>query len=268
MAATLWMLRPAIAVVELTGVLGPYGRTRAYAQLLEGLERNRRFKSVVLHVDSPGGTVGASEFLHASLSRLAEKKPVVAFIRGMGASGAYMLCCAATRIVALPSALVGSIGVISVRPVLQGLMQRLGVGVSVYKGGHLKDMGGFWRSPSPEEQSRYQGLVQEVYDSFVTTVARGRHIAQERVSEYATGEFYTGKRAREFGLVDEVGDAARAMDLAAELGRVARRPVWVRPRRSLVERMLGRFDTPALEEFAAEAERLLWGGLYYMAPLR
>ena len=268
MAITLRMRRPGIGLMEVTGVLGPDRRTQAYAQVLEALERNRRFKSVVLHVDSPGGTVGASEFLHASLSRLAEKKPVVAFIRGTGASGAYMLCCAATRIVALPSALVGSIGVISVRPVLQGLMQRLGVGVSVYKGGRLKDMGGFWRPPSPEEQSRFQSLVQEVYDNFVATVATGRHIPEEKVRDYATGELYTGRRARELGLVDEVGDAGRALDLAAELGQVARRPIWVRPRRSLLDRMLGRFDTPALEGLAAEAERLLWGGLYYLAPLR
>ena len=259
--------RSGIGVVEIFGMIGGGLRVPTYSQILDGVRRDGRFKSVIVEIDSPGGTASGSELLYHSLRRVREEKPVVAYIRGTGASGAYYIGCAANKIVALPTSLVGSIGVIYLRPVLQQLLEELGVSFSVYKGGRLKDMSGFWRPPTPEEEGKFTGLIDEIYENFVGVVAAERGIEMEKARELATGEIFTGRGAQERGLVDELGDFDRALDLAAELGNTRRRPTWVRPKRGLLERMTGRIGGPAVGAgLISELERLLSGGLYYMAP--
>ncbi|HZA24720.1 MAG TPA: S49 family peptidase, partial [Dehalococcoidia bacterium] len=196
------------------------------------------------------------------------RKPVVAYVRGIGASGGYYLCCAASKVVALPTALVGSVGVIYVRPVLEQLLSKMGIELSVFNGGRLKDMSGFWRSPTDEESEKFQGLIAEMYDTFVSVVAQGRSMEDEKVRELATGEVYTARRGSELGLVDELGDFDRAMELAGELGGVRPRPRWVRPRRSLSERLFGRMGSrqTGLGLLSPELQRLLAGGIYYIEP--
>ena len=190
----------------------------------------------------------------------------MAYIRGTGASGAYYIACAAQKVVAMPSSLVGSIGVIYLRPVLQELFQKLGISFSVFKGGRLKDMGGFWRSPTPEEEGKFAGLIDEIYDNFVRVVAAGRHMEEERARELATGEIFTGRGAQERGLVDEIGDFDHALDLATNLGKTRRRPTWVNSKRPLLERFVGRLGGPTVTEgIISEMERVLTGGLCYMA---
>jgi protease-4 len=132
----------------------------------------------------------------------------------------------------------------------------------------LKDMSGFWRSPTPEESDKFQGLITEMYDNFVSIVAQGRPLEESRVRELATGELYTARKGHELGLVDELGDFQRALEMAAQLGNVRPRPRWIRPRRSLSDRLMGRASSrqPALELFTAEAQRLLAGGIYYLEP--
>jgi protease-4 len=101
-----------IAVVEMDGVIGPRLKAPDYVKLLRSIEENDRIRAVVLDVDSPGGSATGSNYLYLAVQSLAKRKPVVAFIRGLGASGAYLFSCPANRIVAIPSALIGSIGVI------------------------------------------------------------------------------------------------------------------------------------------------------------
>ena len=167
---------------------------------------------------------------------------------------------------ALPSTLVGSIGVIYLRPVLQQLFQKLGVSFSVYREGHLKDMTGFWRSPTSEEEGKFKELIDEIYGDFVRSVAAGRRLEEDKVREFATGEIFTGRGAKDRGLIDELGDFDMALDMAAELGSARRRPVWVRPRRPMVERFLGRIGGPTvMEGIVSELAHTLAGGIYYMS---
>ena len=258
--------RSGVGVVEITGIIGGGGRVPVYSRILDSIRTDKRFKAVVVEIDSPGGTASASELLYHSLRRVREQKPVVAYIRGTGASGAYYISCAANEIVALPSALVGSIGVIYLRPVLQQLLQKLGVSFSVYKGGRLKDMTAFWRSPTSEEEGKFRGLIEEIYNNFVHVVAEGRHMEEDQVKQLATGEVFTGKGAKERGLVDGLGDFDTALDRAVKLGKARRRPIWVRPRRPFLERFVGRVGGPGVaESIASELEPVITGGLYYMA---
>ena len=248
---------PKIAVMELFGVLGAPSRTVENIRLLQSLRENESIRSVVIDIDSPGGTVAASDYLHRSVRKLAEKKPVVAFIRGTGASGGYMVSCAASKIVALPTAMVGSIGVISVRPLVYELMGRMGVKVSVTKSGRLKDMWSAFREPTEEEQEKEQALLDEFYETFIQIVAEGRKLPPDDVRALATGEVFTAVRAKEMNLLDELGDLDSAIDMAAELGKAPRRIRYVRPKRNLRSLLVSRFASALVEEVSVRLEQSL-----------
>ena len=250
--------RSHIAAVELSGAIGSRIRASEYAHVFDRLRRNNRVKSVLLLVDSPGGSATDSGYLQLSIAKLAEAKPVVAFVRGIAASGGYMVASPATKIVAVPSALVGSIGVISVMPVLKRLLDRLGINIEVVKSGRLKDMGLFHREPTDEERKKEQELSDEIYDSFVDTVAKYRKLGRDQVRELATGEVFTAKKALQLGLVDELGDDERALELASQLGHVPRRVAYFRPRRGILQRLLPlSFASSIVSEAYLQLEELL-----------
>lgn len=250
--------RPRIAVVEVFGGIGITVKTPEYARALRGLLESDGVRAVVLDIDSPGGSAAASEYLYRMTKKLAAKKPVIAFIRGTGASGAYMVSCGATRIVALPSAIVGSIGVISYRPLVSALLEKIGVRMNTLKSGRFKDMWSPFREPTEEEQEKEQALLDEIYANFVAVVAQGRGLDETRVRELATGELFTARRAKELGLIDELGDLDTAIEMAMQLGNAPRRLQYVRPRRRLRELLVGRFVSALLESVLIETERLLW----------
>lgn len=252
-----------IAVVEMEGIIGPRMKAGDYAKLLRALEENERVKAVVLDVDSPGGSASASDFLYLSVRSLAEKKPVVAFIRGTGASGAYLFSCAAQKIVAIPSAIIGSIGVISMRPLLYEAMDRLSLKVAVTKSDKFKDMGSMFRPPTDEEIKKEQELVDDLYEQFIEAVMKGRGLTSEQAKGVATGEIFTARRAKDMGLVDELGDLDRAIDLAAELGKAPRRPVWMRPKKGLREMLTSLAASALVSELASQVEERLQSRVYY-----
>ncbi len=253
-----------VGVIELHGILGATIRSSVYYQILDRVERSSAIGCVILDIDSSGGSAAASEDLYMKVSRLAKKKPVVAFIRGTGASGAYLVACGASRIVAMPSAIVGSLGVISMRPVVADLLERLGISVSVSKSGPLKDMGAFYRQPTPEEESKAQSLVSEIYQSLLERVAEARHMSIEQLQPYATGEVYTARRGKEIGLVDELGDFDAALDISMSLGQVPRRVVYLRPPRSMRMRLMGRLASWALEGVIQETGVVTADSLWYL----
>ncbi|MCH8920536.1 MAG: S49 family peptidase, partial [Chloroflexi bacterium] len=113
--------RPHTAVLELYGALGSAIRGPEYVRTISALAQDPRVRSVVLDIDSPGGSAPVADLIYRSLRHLSSRKPTVAFIRGAGLSGGYLIACGASKVVALPTALVGSIGVILIRPVVQEL---------------------------------------------------------------------------------------------------------------------------------------------------
>ena len=248
------MPRGRVAVLRLHGPIGGAGRTAEWIELARKLRESRRVPAVVLDVDSPGGSATASDDLYLALERLAAEKPVVAAVRGTGASGSYLAAVAARRIVANPTAIVGSIGVINIAPRLPRLLERVGVSVSERTAGRLKGMGSPWRDESPEESAKEQALVDAIYDVFVDRVATARGLSRERVRELATGEVWLGREARELGLVDEVGDIERAIEIAAELAGVPARASVMRVRRPLLGRLVDRFATRVAQSLADEIE--------------
>ncbi|HMJ80437.1 MAG TPA: signal peptide peptidase SppA [Candidatus Dormibacteraeota bacterium] len=250
-----------VAIVRLYGSIGGGARTADQIELIRRLRDSKRVPAVVVDVDSPGGSATASDDLFLALQRLAAKKPLVASIRGTGASGAYLAAMAARTVVAQPHAVVGSIGVISVGPRVARLFDRLGVEVSETKAGRLKGMGAPWREETDEERAKERELVDAFYTAFVQRVASGRGLPEERVRELATGEVWLGEQARDLGLIDEVGDLERAVEIAAQAAGVPPRLAVVHLRRRLLDRIFERFATQLGERIVDELETRLGHGL-------
>jgi len=248
---------PRIAVLEVYGTLGPQIRGPEFVRTISALAQDQRVRAVVIDVDSPGGSAPVADSIYRALRHLSARKPTLAYIRGAGLSGGYLIACGASKVVALPTALVGSIGVILVRPVVQELMERIGVKMVITKEGRLKDMFQPFREPTAEEQEKVQALTSEIYEWFVDAVATSRRLDPEVVREYATGEMFSATKGREMGLIDELGDWETVLDMASEMGRVPRRLQYVRPRRPLLERVMSRGGASLAGAVVAELESRL-----------
>ena len=261
--------RASVAIVEIHGVIGNHVKIPEFSRLIDSVAGNQRLKALLLDIDSPGGSATGSEVLYRAIQRVAEEKPVYAYVRGMGASGGYYLACAASKVYALPTALVGSIGVIYLRPVLEQLLSKVGVDFSVYKSGEFKDMTGFWRSPTDRESEKFQELINEIFDNFVTVVAEGRSLDEAKVREIATGEIMTAQKGIRQGLVDEIGDFKDALEAAAEAGGCKPTPRWIRPSRSLSQRIFARSgfgQRSGGQALISGLGRMMAGGIYYLEP--
>ena len=261
--------RTSVAVIEIHGVIGNHVKIPEFSRLIDSVAGNPRQKALLLDIDSPGGSATGSEVLYRAIQRVAEQKPVYAYVRGMGASGGYYLACAASKVYALPTALVGSIGVIYLRPVLEQLLAKVGVEFSVFKSGEFKDMTGFWRSPTDQESEKFQELINEIFDNFVAVVASGRSLKETAVREIATGEVMTAQRGIGVGLVDEIGDFKDTLEAAAEAGGCEPTARWIRPSRSIGQRLFNRTGIGQQNGgnlFTEGLQRLLTGGIYYLDP--
>ena len=185
---------------------------------------------------------------------------MVAAIRGTGASGAYLAAMAAHWIVSNPSAVVGSIGVISAGPRVPRLLERIGVDVAERRAGRLKGMGAPWREGTDEERANEQALVDAIYDAFVARVAKGRSLPVSRARELATGEVWLGSKALELGLVDEIGDLEHAVEVAAKLAGVPAKGAPVRLPRPFMARLIQRFAAQTATAIADQIETRIGSG--------
>jgi len=243
-----------VAAVALRGTIGVGVRAEQWVPLFDALRRRRSVRAVVVEVDSPGGTVAASDYIYGALARLAAEKPLYAFSGNVCASGGYLVAAAARELVVQPAAVVGSIGVISIRPLAEEFLRRYGLAVSVSKSGELKDAGAFWRKPTEREKEREQALVDEYFALFLERIEAGRKIDPARLRELATGEIYTGRRAVEVGLADRVGTLDDALQLAADAAGVPNRVRWYGIRRSLRARLFAGLTGELADQLS---ERLL-----------
>ncbi len=233
-----------VAVIPLAGVIqsldggflsGSAITPESVRQQLSWAKGERRIDAIVFRLNSPGGSVAASEEIAQEIE--AFDKPIVVSMGDMAASGGYFISAKADRIVASASTLTGSIGVIAQVADLEGLYEKLGIEMQTFKAGEHKDM--FSRKLTLEEEAIMQQVLDQMYDQFVQTVAEGRGLSEERVRSLATGELFTGVQAKELGLVDELGGLRRAIELAAELGGVEHPEVVYYPSPTLLGRLLG-----------------------------
>jgi protease-4 len=209
---------PKIAIIEVEGMLmnmkmgGMLQPTEnvvsRFTQEMERAAADPDVKAIVLRVNSPGGTVTASDVMYETVKRFKEKskKPVVASLQDVAASGAYYIACAADRIVAHPTAVVGSIGVIFNTMNFEGTLAKIGAKVEAIKSGPLKDMGSPFRELDPQARAVMQGMVNEYYQRFVGVVSAHRVMKDQDSRTLATdGRVFSGIKAVEMGLADRTG---------------------------------------------------------------
>jgi len=263
-----------IGIVEAKGTIGeaaPAGiDSDKIVKLLKKYEKDDDIKAIVLRVDSPGGAVAPSQEIHDAVKRIKARKKVVVSMGGMAASGGYYISAPADRIFAEPGTLTGSIGVIFLHFNVRGLLEWAKVEETTLKSGKYKDTLSPFRPIQETDREEIQSISDDVYSQFVQAVAQGRGMPEARVREIAEGRIYTGKRARELKLVDELGgfdDAvAAAWGLAGQSGEPK---VQYPPReRELSLRDLVRGAFQGAFQGATEGVRSAphEGGLMFLAP--
>ena len=182
-------------------------------------EEDDRVKAVILKIDSPGGSVTASDILYNEIAGYKKRTnaKVVAAMMGVAASGAYYIALPADYIQAHPTTITGSIGVIFARPKVTGLMQKIGVDVEVNKSGTDKDMGSPFRPTSAEEEKIFQELTDQLGDRFINKVASHRNLDPEALARISTARVFLANEALDLGLVDQIGYLENAVDQAKKL---------------------------------------------------
>jgi protease-4 len=186
-------------------------------------------KAIILRVNTPGGGVAASQEMYEAIRKVRDAgKPVVVSISSLGASGGYYAACGGSIIAADPGSLVGSIGVIISLTNFKDLAEKLGVSETVIKSGELKDAGNPLRELNEKDREYFQSIVDDSYDQFLDVVSRERKMDKEKLKEYANGRVFTGRQAKEIGLIDSLGTFDDAIMMAARMAGIEGEPAIVR----------------------------------------
>jgi protease-4 len=192
---------------------------------IEGAKTNSRIKGVLFTVNSPGGAVTPSIEIAYAIKELKEVKPVIAYAGGIMASGSYYSSIHASKIIANPGAMIGSIGVILQSPNVEELMGRVGISAQTVKQGAYKETGTFTRKWTKEERKELEEVTGDAYELFVRDVAEARGLRVEDKAIYADAHIFMAHKAKEVGLIDEVATKSIAKKELAKLAGV-KNPVW------------------------------------------
>lgn len=216
---------PGVGIVRVNGLIhfgeggeGPFGAqpgAEALLQRIDNLGRDKRIKAIVVRINSPGGTVAATQEIFAKLIKIKKTNiPIVASMGDIAASGGYYIASACNHIIANYGTLTGSIGVITASPNLKGLFEKLGIQVNVIKSGKFKDILSSHRDINIEEREMLQKMVDSLYKKFLSDVSLGRNIAIADIEPYADGRIFNGYDAKEARLIDAVGTFEDALAYA------------------------------------------------------
>ena len=252
-----------IGVVDLDGViLSP----QPVVGQLKKFGEDSSIKAIILHVNSPGGGVAASEEIYREVKRLRDekKKQVVVSIETVGASGAYYIASASNKIYADQGSIVGSIGVIAEWVNYGDLLKWAKLKSIVFKTGEFKDTGNPTRDLTPSEQAYMQSLIDNMFGQFEHAVADGRGIKFEDVKAIANGKVWTGEQALSMKLIDNVGDFEAAVKDTAKSVGISGEPTLVRPekdRRTMLDLLTG-----DISKYIPDREKMLEQqvGFYYL----
>lgn len=258
MVYVVWDKKESLKTGSQIGVLWVKGLItdpREYLEGLKALRDNGRVKAIILRVDSPGGGVSAAQEIYREVERTKAVKPVVASLGSMATSGGYYISCIADKVVANPGTVTGSIGAIAVFPNFEKLFEKIGYTTVVIKSGQFKDMGNPARPMTSEEESLIKDTILEVHDQFVKDVAKARGMEEEVVRRIADGRIITGAKAKNLGLVDELGNFQDAIDLAKNLAHVEGKPeiIYYEKKKRLIDFILGEEASSSIKDILLSA---------------
>lgn len=243
-----------VALVKIEGIIIDISNFPMATKVIESINEVKKqgIKTVVIRINSPGGTVGASQEIYNAIKRIRAKGiKVVVSMGDVAASGGVYTAVAGDKIFSNPGTITGSIGVIIKTSVIKDLYQKIGVDHQVIKSGPYKDILSNIKYLTDEEKQLLQNMIDDTYNQFITTVAENRNLDIEQVKLFADGRIFTGMQAKEYGLIDEVGSLADAVDEAAKLAGIKGEPVIVdmSPKRSLWQKFAGCSLVEVFEQF-------------------
>ena len=252
-----------IGVVDLEGLIVT---PEVVVRQLKRFGDDDSIKAIILHINTPGGGVAATEEIYQEVRRVEREKhkKVIASVETVGASGGYFVASACDKIFADKGSIVGSIGVIAEWVNYGKLMEWAKLQDVTMKAGKLKDAGSPARPMTPEEKAYFQGLLDNMHTQFIQAVADGRHLKAENVRAIADGRVWTGDQALPLHLVDQLGDFREAVKDTARAVGIKGEPQLVRPekeRRTLLDLLFG-----DLSNFLPDRARMLQTqvGFYYV----
>ncbi|MBN2408138.1 MAG: signal peptide peptidase SppA [Candidatus Aminicenantes bacterium] len=223
-----------ILVVDVEGTIGALGQqgildregdvlSRVYARLQRAAE-DKSVRGLILRLDTPGGDVTTSDILYREVRRFKEKtgRPVVALMMGVAASGGYYVASACDLIIAHPSTITGSIGVIAVYPDMEGLLSKVGVKMQIIKSGDLKDAGSPFRDLDEREQRLFQEIIDDFYERFLEIIRESRkdRLSPDEIRDLADGRVYTAAQALELKLIDGIGYFDEALGRLLKMAKI------------------------------------------------
>lgn len=226
-----------IAAIELNGRITRKG-LKEYLPILEYVKEKKRIGGLIMIINSEGGDANSSEILYNKITEIAEKKPVFSAIEGMGASGAYWIASASKKIYAMETSLVGSIGVISISPNVEKLLDKLGISMEVNKIGRFKDMTSPFREMDPESREKFMKILEAAFRKFRADVMRNRKIEDSKGDDICNGQVFSAIDARENGLIDEIGTFADASETMAKILSINKKIKLFSPRRPFMNRLI------------------------------
>lgn len=219
-----------IGVVKLEGTIMQSDET---LKQLRKFAKRSSVRAIVLRINSPGGAVAPAQEIYREIGKIKEKKPVVASMETVGASAAYYIASNSDRVVSSKGTITGSIGVIMMLTDLHQLIEKIGVNVNVIKAGKFKDIGTGVRPLTEEERKILVSFADEIHEQFISDVAEGRKgkIDKEKLRTIADGRFFSGEKAKEMGLVDDIGNFYDAVKIAATMGGIRTEAELVYPKK-------------------------------------
>jgi len=187
---------------------------------LEGFRKDDDIKAIIMRINSPGGSAAASQEIYQAVKKAASEKPVIASMESVAASGGYYVALGATKILANPSTITGSIGVRMEHVMLKDLLNWAKIHVETLKSGKFKDMGSSDRPLTPEERKLLDAILEDIHNQFKEAVVESRHIERAQIDKIADGRVFTGREAFALNLVDKLGGYIEAVEVAKELGGI------------------------------------------------
>lgn len=217
-------IRDRVALISIEGIIVD---SKEVINELKQYVKDPSVKAIVLRIDSPGGAVAPAQEIYEEVKKTVAKKKVLVSMGSVAASGGYYIASPATKIIANPGTLTGSIGVIMEVPNIEGLLNKLGIKTEVVKSGKHKDIASMFRGINKDEREILQGVMDNVHEQFIRAVAEGRGMLVDDVKKIADGRVFTGEQAQKIGLVDELGNLEDTVQTAARLSGIKGEPVVV-----------------------------------------
>ena len=209
-----------VGIIEINGTIMD---SKKIVDDLNDFNNDDDIKAIIIRLDTPGGAVAPSQEIYNKVKNIAveNKKPIIASMGSVAASGGYYIAIGADKIIANPGTITGSIGVIINFPIAKDIVEKVGFKFNTIKSGKMKDAGSPYREPTDEENIFFQDIVDDLYLQFVTEVSNQRNISMDNLKNISDGRIFTGNKAYELGLIDSIGTFEDALNISKNLANIS-----------------------------------------------